>query len=170
MTETTVPLKPPLLSCFSFPDGLTWGQSAHTGGMWGTSADVCPMPNQETGKQRRFLFPLCPAESQPRTICCDAPSDLCRNLDRLPPVLSPQVQVHQRVPLWIQHSPHPEAVSPPHGKAITMLIGRAGPGLQGHAGDKEEGSQLELRKRRFAATASGQGWEPRLWTFSHHQP
>ncbi|XP_060158602.1 cilia- and flagella-associated protein 221 isoform X5 [Globicephala melas] len=54
-------------------------------------------------------------EPQPRVICREAPADLRGNLDGLPSVHPPQIQVHQGVPLQLQHPPNPEAVSPSHG-------------------------------------------------------
>ena len=138
-------VKTPLLPCFSFPDEPTWNQSV------GASAESCSwhlsyawLRNWST--EENLSSSLSSTESQSRSICCEAPSDLRRNLDRLPPVFSPQVQGHQGVPRWVQHSSHPKAVSPSHGNAITRLAGRAGPGLQGRSGDKDGGSQLELRK------------------------
>lgn len=95
-------------------------------------------------KKLFFLSSLSPAESQPRIICCDAPSDLCRNLDRLPSMLSPQVQVHQGLPQWVQHSSHPKAVSPSHGNAINRCTGTAagkgrGQGWRVTAAEQEQG-------------------------------
>lgn len=97
------------------------------------------LAQRPVNKQESLSLPS--AESQPRIICCDAPSDLHRNLDRLPSVYSPQVQVHQGFPQWVQHSSHPETVSPSHGN------GRAGPGLQGRTGNRDGGTiGIETKK------------------------
>lgn len=104
--------------------------------------DACPGSGLETSKQK-ILSLLSSAESQPWPICREAPSDLRGNADRLPSVHSPQVQVHPPVALWVQHSPHPEAVSPSHGNATTRLPGL---GLQGEARDKDREQQLELKR------------------------
>lgn len=57
-----------------------------------------------------------PELSQSRVICYEAPSDLCENSYQLLWMLSPQVWVHPRGPLKVQHPSHPKAASPscPH--------------------------------------------------------
>ena len=121
---------------------------------WGSSADVCPVPEVKASQQKRLLFFLSPstAESQPGIVCCEAPSDLRGNLDRLPPVLPPQVQVHQGVPLRLQHPPHPEAISPSHGKAVPGSAAELALGCRDQGvGDKEVRGQAGTGNKRVCS-------------------
>lgn len=106
----------------------------------------------KTSKQK-ILFLLLSAESQSRLICCEAPSDLFRNVDRLPSVHSPQVQVHPWVAPWLQHSPHPEAVSPSHGNALTLLPGNE-PWATGRGKRQKQRAMAGLEKQRLLTTAA----------------